>query len=479
MSDAETEVPSTFKKRNLKLKGGRKRRKTSSSEEKNSSESDEQTVVLPTKRPQKANPNVQRTAGPKSSKTQIDVNSDSSDEEKAKQRTTLSVQQQRENATATYQMDTEHDRDAQALFEKAQKINEELEGQADDKLYRGINNYAQYYKKRDTAAGNASSGLVRKGPIRAPANLRATVRWDYQPDICKDYKETGFCGFGDSCKFLHDRSDYKHGWQLEREEAEPGRAAGDSDYEVSSDDELPFRCFICRSSFTDPVVTKFLRIPHWHPEIPLKLHQGTPDSCEFLKAPVKSCKILHKTPENSSSKLLQIPTPDSCKLLYQTPASSSTTARTISTAGSWSGKRPSRVARRETPTMKCPVMMNCLSDASSVGAALLILLLLKYKHHQSGLMYIDGEDSDYEVSNDDELPFRCFICRSSFTDLVVTKCKHYFCERCALANYAKSTRCFICNAQTSGVFNPATQLQGRLKQRAGDHSDGDDDDDDD
>ena len=61
----------------------------------------------------------------------------------------------------------------------------------------------------------------RKGPIRAPAHLRATVRWDYAPDICKDYKETGFCGFGDSCKFLHDRSDYKHGWQLERE-AEQG-----------------------------------------------------------------------------------------------------------------------------------------------------------------------------------------------------------------------------------------------------------------
>ena len=42
-------------------------------------------------------------------------------------------------------------------------------------------------------------------------------RWDYAPDICKDYKETGFCGFGDSCKFMHDRSDYKFGWQLERE----------------------------------------------------------------------------------------------------------------------------------------------------------------------------------------------------------------------------------------------------------------------
>ena len=32
--------------------------------------------------------------------------------------------------------------------------------------------------------------------MRAPEHLRATVRWDYQPDICKDYKETGFCGFG-------------------------------------------------------------------------------------------------------------------------------------------------------------------------------------------------------------------------------------------------------------------------------------------
>lgn len=140
------------------------------------------------------------------------------------------------------------------------EINKELEGKQDDKLYRGLNNYTQYYKPKDTAAGNASSGMVRRGPIRAPANLRSTVRWDYQPDICKDYKETGFCGFGDSCKFLHDRSDYKAGWQLEREWAS-GEYARDSDddkrYEIESDGEdFPFKCVICRGSFTDPVVTK-------------------------------------------------------------------------------------------------------------------------------------------------------------------------------------------------------------------------------
>ena len=48
-----------------------------------------------------------------------------------------------------------------------------------------------------------------KGPLRAPTNVRGIVRIDYQPDVCKDYKETGTCGFGDSCIYLHDRGDYK------------------------------------------------------------------------------------------------------------------------------------------------------------------------------------------------------------------------------------------------------------------------------
>lgn len=141
------------------------------------------------------------------------------------------------------------------------EINKSLEGIADDKVYRGMNNYTQFYKKKDSALGNSSSGLVRQGPIRAPAHLRATVRWDYQPDICKDYKETGFCGFGDSCKFLHDRSDYKAGWQLEMDYTGNKRNADSDDddkkYEIPSDEEdLPFKCIICRKSFVDPIVTK-------------------------------------------------------------------------------------------------------------------------------------------------------------------------------------------------------------------------------
>jgi len=169
---------------------------------------------------------------------------------------------QDQGAASVNEIDTELDRDAQSIHARSIQINEELEGKADDKIYRGINNYAQYYKKKDTVAGNASSGMVRSGPIRAPAHLRATVRWDYQPDICKDFKETGYCGFGDSCKFLHDRSDYKAGWQLEMDHEAQKRGDCDSDgdehkYEIHSDEEtLPFRCYICRESFVNPVVTK-------------------------------------------------------------------------------------------------------------------------------------------------------------------------------------------------------------------------------
>jgi len=62
----------------------------------------------------------------------------------------------------------------------------------------------------------SEKGAGSHGPLRASAYVRVSARFDYQPDVCKDYKETGFCSYGDSCKFLHDRGDYKSGWEIER-----------------------------------------------------------------------------------------------------------------------------------------------------------------------------------------------------------------------------------------------------------------------
>ena len=68
-----------------------------------------------------------------------------------------------------------------------------------------------------------------------------------------------FAGLEIAANFLHDRSDYKHGWQLEHELKEGNYSKQDPRaYEIDSDndDDLPFACFICRESFKNPVVTK-------------------------------------------------------------------------------------------------------------------------------------------------------------------------------------------------------------------------------
>ncbi|KAM7535118.1 hypothetical protein Aperf_G00000094516 [Anoplocephala perfoliata] len=229
-----------------------------------SSSSDDDIKIVKKKEKVDSNPLVQKTAY-FASKRNVDSNEESEDVANVKFEADYNAVQsgpKDQGATATQEIDTDISHDAQALFEKAREVNKQVKSNQ-DKVYRGMNNYAQYLEKKDTATGNTASGFSRKGPMRAPAHLRATVRWDYQPDICKDYKETGFCSFGDSCKFLHDRSDYKHGWQLEQEYAEGfyGVEGSDNRYEIKSDvdedadEHLPLKCIICRGDFKDPVVT--------------------------------------------------------------------------------------------------------------------------------------------------------------------------------------------------------------------------------
>lgn len=38
-------------------------------------------------------------------------------------------------------------------------------------------------------------------------NVKQNFIMDYQKDVCKDFLKTGYCGFGDTCKFLHYREE--------------------------------------------------------------------------------------------------------------------------------------------------------------------------------------------------------------------------------------------------------------------------------
>ena len=300
-----------------------------------SSSSEDETAIVKASRYKKKNPMVQKSHLFKKHRT--DDKDDSSEEEKSETKgfgsTGVSYKttgaelknEMKENTFATREVDTAMDRDQRTIEERREEVVKATEGKEDDKVYRGLNNYAQYIEKREAIQGKR---LATKGPIRAPTNIRSTVRWDYDPMSCKDYRETGICGFGDSCKFMHDRGDYKFGWQLEQEwdDAQkakemgkaPEESSDDEKYVIDSDDddEFPKKCPYCRKVFVNPVVTRLVN---------LTLHYNS---------------ILH-----------------------------------------------------------------------------------------------------------------------------LFRCKHYFCEKCALEHYKKSQRCYECGKQTGGVFNPAKELMERIRKR--------------
>lgn len=137
-----------------------------------------------------------------------------------------------------------------------------------DGTYKGTTNYQSFIKKNPDSAGK------QFGPMKAAAtNIRTVTFTDMAPDVCKDYKQTGWCGFGDSCKFAHMREDYKHGWQLDRSweidtkgkkvegrtvasQAKRGNQAEDDEEDDEFLEKIPFACIICKKSYKDPIVTK-------------------------------------------------------------------------------------------------------------------------------------------------------------------------------------------------------------------------------
>ncbi|KAK4125093.1 hypothetical protein N657DRAFT_643905 [Parathielavia appendiculata] len=142
-----------------------------------------------------------------------------------------------------------------------------------DGTYKGLASQTSYIQR------NPDAPQRNVGPIKAPTNIRTITITDMAPDVCKDYKQTGFCGFGDSCKFLHAREDYAHGWQLDREwenvtkgkkvlggtvvASAERKLAGSGGGEREEDEEeaamlenIPFACIICREGYKSPVVTR-------------------------------------------------------------------------------------------------------------------------------------------------------------------------------------------------------------------------------
>ena len=159
-------------------------------------------------------------------------------------------------------------------------------GEAGDGTYRGLANATKFIQKNPDAPNRAV------GPVKAPTNIRTVTTIDFAADTCKDYKQTGFCGFGDSCKYVHAREDYKQGWQLDKEwenvtkgkkvagtklASADRKAVDEEEVDDSMLENIPFACIICREKYKDPIMT---RCGHYFCEAcALKRYRKDP-SCE-------------------------------------------------------------------------------------------------------------------------------------------------------------------------------------------------------
>jgi len=197
------------------------------------------------------------------------------------------------------------------------------------------------------AAVDVSADQLERRKVRGPtkptaANVRAISMMDYKPDICKDYKQTGFCSFGDSCKFLHDRGDYALGWQVEaafekqqakrRKLLSEGKTSEEVEALLAADEiaqaaakaksggykpqqlplnarqkaakdaadaakiDIPFACLICKKPFVDPVVT---RCGHYFDETCALKHHATSPRCAVCNKPTlgifnKANNVVHE-----------------------------------------------------------------------------------------------------------------------------------------------------------------------------------------
>ncbi|GMI01990.1 hypothetical protein TrVE_jg11492 [Triparma verrucosa] len=176
-----------------------------------------------------------------------------------------SLKSRQNDAFRTLETEESSSNDNRARLEKRFKL--DISGQTNDAtgLYNGSKGYSTFVSPNlESIAASKHNGT--RGQLRANTTIRVTSQMDYQPDVCKDYQKTGYCGFGDTCVFMHDRGSYKSQSEIENEweerkkrvEEERAKAVRTLEGEVEVEEvtyKYGYGCIVCKEWFKDPVET--------------------------------------------------------------------------------------------------------------------------------------------------------------------------------------------------------------------------------
>jgi len=370
-------------------------------------------------------------------------------------------------------VDTEEGHDHEARVQRQLKITRELtdKGVIDDGTYRGQSGYTLFNVKQDAEHG----AKYRPGPQRASSNIRTTIRFDYQMDVC--IAEGTPVSLAD-------------GTTVAIEKVRVGDRVLSFDRSVNGLVPLAVEAVLSRG-IKDCVELLF---DDGRKLVLTADHRVLTIEGEWTRAG----QLTVGSTSVASGSALPASTKAADSLLDNTENNSGNICFGVSNVGGLIGTK--LVARRAVgPRAVYDLSVPQPSgeaDCSFVAAGIVVHNCKDYKetgfcgygdsckflHDRSDYKtgwqldkewdaktYGKDDSEQYEIKEDededDQLPFACFICREDFKNPIVTKCTHYFCEKCAIDYFRKSPRCAACGTATQGIFNPAKNLIKKLAER--------------
>lgn len=102
-----------------------------------------------------------------------------------------------------------------------------------DELHQQLKHKEHLFSKKSTQTKDSEGNKIYQGLISTKskkeelvkpvsAHIKQNFVTDYQRDVCKDFLKHGYCGFGDTCKFIHVRDEYQ---KVNKPESKPWEKA--------------------------------------------------------------------------------------------------------------------------------------------------------------------------------------------------------------------------------------------------------------